>query len=107
MTRKPKAKGSGALDRIGERLGELPPARRRAIEMELARIEKRAGYAGAKRGPKAKLGETMSKVAVVKATPDLMAEFRTAAKALGFDNLGDYFRELHRRHAERRPGEKG
>jgi len=98
MKRRDETPKGGTLDRIGAKLDELPAARRKAIEMELAKLERRAGYDGAKRGPKPKFGETMTAVCVVKCSPAVKAEFLAEAEALGFDNVADYFRELHRRH---------
>jgi hypothetical protein len=52
VTKRRTKPGATALNRIQEKIDEIPAARRKAIEVELAKIERRAEYNGAKRGRK-------------------------------------------------------
>jgi hypothetical protein len=97
-----KHETTGALDRIGAKLDELPAARRKAIQAELAKIDRRATYGGGKRGPKPKHGETMSEAVLVKMTAGLKAEMAAPAKRRGLASIAEYVRELHRRQMQAR-----
>jgi hypothetical protein len=94
VSRKKSEKG-GALDRIGAKLEELPAARRKAIEVELAKIERKAEYYGAKRGRPPKLGQSFTEAVLVRCTRDQKYEMAAAAKRLGLDGIAEYLRELH------------